>query len=213
MAAGEQPDEEVGMRYAMWLIGLFLLSVICPAGAEVPRSQSDALVTDSSTSSLDKHELSAVGDIGASRDASQTRLAQVNVEEGRIERAEPSEDTSNTFQHLQIERVIEMAHEVNKRIVRAIVQLRVRQESFANATRLVRINEQRFRLGTAPAIEVLDAKAGAASRQGDLISARTTIREVEGLLKDLLELLDDDLLSSKSVPPMLGGIEPSVGNL
>ena len=87
-------------------------------------------------------------------------------------------------------------------LVGTIEQLGVRQESFANAMRLVEINEQRFNIGTAAAIEVLAAKAGAAARLGDLITARTAILDTEDLLKDLIGLYDDDLLSSKSIVPI-----------
>ncbi len=87
-------------------------------------------------------------------------------------------------------------------LVGAIQQLTVREESFSNAMRLVRINEQRFEIGTAAALEVLNAKAGAAARSGALITARTDILDAEDLLKDLIGLYDDDLLSSKSVIPV-----------
>lgn len=366
------------MRYTMWLIGLFLLSVVCPAAAETPHSPSSALVTKGRTSSPDEHEISAVGDLGTNRDASRTRLAQVNVEEGTIELTEPSGNTSNIFEHLQIDLIelekmgqevierlvgeplrltldecVQMALKANQDIlisgyeplladsdlqsalgefdptlsaginhsdsttplsptfslftqgfitsneqefttystgisgklhwgtqydltfggdrelstfsgnvssfrqditltltqpllrgfgpdsnrvrvrtarkalgisaaqleltvlisvgdvikaywdlVGTIEQLGVRQESFANAMRLVEINEQRFNIGTAAAIEVLAAKAGAAARLGDLITARTAILDTEDLLKDLIGLYDDDLLSSKSIVPI-----------
>ena len=87
-------------------------------------------------------------------------------------------------------------------LVGAIQQLTVREESFANAMRLVRINEQRFEIGTAAAIEVLQAKAGAAARSGDLTTARTAILDAEDILKDLIGLYDDDLLSSKNIIPL-----------
>ncbi len=87
-------------------------------------------------------------------------------------------------------------------LVGAIQQLTVRQESFANAMRLVRINEQRFEIGTAAAIEVLQAKAGAAARQSDMITARTAILDAGDVLKDLIGLYDDDLFSSKEMIPV-----------
>jgi len=86
-------------------------------------------------------------------------------------------------------------------LVGTIEQLKVREESFANAMRLVDINQQRFEIGTAAAIEVLQAKAGAASRQSDLITARTNILDSEDVLKDLMGLYDGDLLSFKSIEP------------
>lgn len=351
------------MRYTMCLIGLFLVSALCPASAEVPRGPSDGPVTTGRTSNLD---------------APPIRLAQVNVEESTIELAEPSADGANIFEHLQIELLdlekmgrelverlvgepiqltlnecVQMALEANQDIlisgyeplmaqgdlqsskgefdpalsarlnhsdsitplsptfsvftqdlinvneqefttystgiggklywgtqydltfggdrelgtfsgnessfsqditltltqpllrgfgadsnrvrvrtarnalgisaaqleltvltsvgdvvkaywdlVGTIEQLRVRQESFANAMRLVEIEEQRLNIGTAAAIEVLNSKAGAAARQSDLITARAAILDAEDLLKDLIGLYDDDLLSSKSVVPI-----------
>ncbi len=87
-------------------------------------------------------------------------------------------------------------------LVGAVEQLGVRRESFANAMRLVEINEQRLNIGTAAAIEVLGAKAGAAGRQSDLVIARAAILDTEVLLKDLIGLYEDDLLSSNSLVPI-----------
>ena len=118
--------------------------------------------------------------------------------------AEPSENTSNISEHLQIDllELEKMGQEVNKILVGAIKELRDRQEAVANATRVVEINQRRFNIGTAAAIEVLQAKAGVAGRQIDLITARTSIQNAEGLLKSLIEVLDESRSSSKSdVPP------------
>jgi len=89
-------------------------------------------------------------------------------------------------------------------LVGAIEQVRVQQESLDNARRVLRINEQRYELGTAAALEVLQAKAGVASRQGDLVNARTAVLDAEDRLKNLLGLYDDDnaLLSNVSLVPI-----------
>lgn len=84
-------------------------------------------------------------------------------------------------------------------LVRTIENLQVRQESFDNAKRLVEINERRLEIGTAAAIEVLQAKAGAATRQGEYITARTAIADAEDLLKQLLSMYDGELFSSKRI--------------
>lgn len=86
-------------------------------------------------------------------------------------------------------------------LVGAIDNLKVRQRSLDNAMRLVEINEQRLRIGTAAAIEVLQAKAGAATRQSELITARTSILNSEDVLKNFIHLTDDQIFSPKSVIP------------
>ncbi len=88
-------------------------------------------------------------------------------------------------------------------LVGAIETLTVQQQSLANANRVLRINEQRYELGTAAALEVLSAKAGVAVRQSDLISARTAVFAAEDLLKTLIGLYDEsgELLSMDSLVP------------
>ena len=56
-------------------------------------------------------------------------------------------------------------------LVGAIEQLEVQEESLANAERLLEINERRLELGTAAKIEVLQAKAGVATRLNEVVSA------------------------------------------
>jgi outer membrane protein TolC len=67
--------------------------------------------------------------------------------------------------------------------------------------RLVRINEQRLEIGTAAAIEVLQAKAQAATRHSDLITARTSILDAEDLLKNFINMNDNDIFSTRSIIP------------
>lgn len=86
-------------------------------------------------------------------------------------------------------------------LVGAIQNLQVRRQSLDNAIRLVEINEQRLRIGTAAAIEVLQAKAGAATRQSELITARTSILDAEDVLKNYIGLQDGAVFSSKSIVP------------
>lgn len=86
-------------------------------------------------------------------------------------------------------------------LVGTIENLDVRQESLANAQRLVEVDQRRLEIGTAAAIEVLQAKAGVAVRQSDLIAARTAIANAEDRLKRLLSMRDGDLFSSKRIIP------------
>ncbi|MCH7909118.1 MAG: TolC family protein [Candidatus Hydrogenedentes bacterium] len=95
-------------------------------------------------------------------------------------------------------------------LVGAIETLRVREESLNNAERLVEINKQRLRIGTAAAIEVLQAKAGAATRMGDLVSAQTAIANADDRLKDLIGMQDRELYSPKSIIPIT---RPSVATI
>ena len=86
-------------------------------------------------------------------------------------------------------------------LVGAIQNLEVRKESLDNAMRLVSINEQRLEIGTAAAIEVLQAKAGAATRYSDLVTARTGILDAEDALKNFINMNDNQVFSSRSIVP------------
>ena len=89
-------------------------------------------------------------------------------------------------------------------LVGAIEQVTVQQQALENANRVLRINEQRYELGTAAALEVLSAKAGVAVRQSDLISARTNQLAAEDLLKTLIGMYDEsgELISMASLVPV-----------
>ena len=86
-------------------------------------------------------------------------------------------------------------------LVGAIENLKVRQESLANAERLLRINETRREIGTAADIEVLQSKAGVAMRQSELISASTAVGNASDALKLLLDLREGDLFSKAEIVP------------
>lgn len=86
-------------------------------------------------------------------------------------------------------------------LVGTVESLKVREESLANAERLAEINQRRLEIGTAAAIEVLQAKAGVAMRQSDFITARTAIADAEDRLKGLLGMRDGELFSSKRIVP------------
>ncbi len=89
-------------------------------------------------------------------------------------------------------------------LVGAVEQLRVQQQSLDNALRVLRINEQRYELGTAALLEVLEAKAGVAARQSDLVSARTIVLDAEDVLKTRMGLYDEsgELLSGANIIPI-----------
>jgi len=83
----------------------------------------------------------------------------------------------------------------------AIERLTVREESLDNAERLLHINETRRQLGTAADIDVLQAKAGVAMRQSELIAARAAVGHAEDALKQLLDIRDGDLFSTARILP------------
>ncbi len=87
-------------------------------------------------------------------------------------------------------------------LVGAMENLKVRAESLDNAERLLKVNEKRREIGTAADIEVLQAKAGVATRQSEFISARQNITDASNYLKNLLNLRDGDLFSKALVVPI-----------
>lgn len=86
-------------------------------------------------------------------------------------------------------------------LVGAIESLRVAQQALENAQRLVDISQRRFEIGTAAALEVLQAKAGVASRQSDFIAAQTRIADAEDALKRLISLREGEYFSPKNIVP------------
>jgi len=87
-------------------------------------------------------------------------------------------------------------------LVGAIENVTVREESLANAERLLDISRRQLDLGTAAAIEVLQAKAGVAGRQSDLIAARAQVADAEDVLKQLLNMRDGAYFSGKRIVPV-----------
>jgi len=86
-------------------------------------------------------------------------------------------------------------------LVGAIENLRVQRTALANAERLLSNSETRRDIGTAADIEVLQAKAGVATRQGDFISARSAIEDAADRLKLLLDLTEGNYLSEAFIVP------------
>ncbi len=86
-------------------------------------------------------------------------------------------------------------------LVGTVEALKVREEALANAERLLKMNETRRQIGTAADIEVLQAKAGVATRQSELITARSQISMAADMLKKLLDLREGDLFSKAQLVP------------
>ncbi|MBX3179887.1 MAG: TolC family protein [Candidatus Hydrogenedentes bacterium] len=87
-------------------------------------------------------------------------------------------------------------------LVGAVENLKVRSEALDNAERLLKVNETRQEIGTAADIEVLQAKAGVATRQSDFIAARQSITDASNYLKSLLNLRDGDRFSKALIVPI-----------
>ncbi|HOH49158.1 MAG TPA: TolC family protein [Candidatus Hydrogenedentes bacterium] len=83
----------------------------------------------------------------------------------------------------------------------ALDAVSVREESLRNAERLLKINETRREIGTAADIEVLQAKAGVAARQSDLVSASSRASDAADVLKQALGMRDGDYFSKVMIIP------------
>lgn len=86
-------------------------------------------------------------------------------------------------------------------LVGAIQNVRVRRTSVENAERLLDITQRRMDIGTAAPIDVVQAQAGVAVRQSDLISAMAQSDDAGDLLKRLLNLQEDSQLSRDTLVP------------
>jgi outer membrane protein TolC len=87
-------------------------------------------------------------------------------------------------------------------LVGAMENLKVQSEALDNAERLLKVNETRREIGTAADIEVLQAKAGVATRQSQYITARQRIADASNLLKNHLNLRDGDRFSKALIVPI-----------
>ncbi len=87
-------------------------------------------------------------------------------------------------------------------LVGAVENVKVQEGSLANAERLLRISQTRREIGTAADIEVLQAKAGVATRQSELVNARSLTADASDRLKRLLDLRDEGRFSRALVVPV-----------
>lgn len=100
--------------------------------------------------------------------------------------------------------VIDIVSEVKTtywRLVNALGDLEAKRLSLQLAYDLVKINEAQVNVGTLAPIEVLQAKATAASREVDIISAEQTVRDVEDSLKRLLNIPETDPIWTAAIIP------------
>lgn len=87
-------------------------------------------------------------------------------------------------------------------LVGAIEELKVRQSSMTNAERLLTLNEKRLEIGTGAAIDVVQARAGLAARQSDVISAMGTVGDATNRLRNLLNIEKGDPLQERRITPV-----------
>lgn len=87
-------------------------------------------------------------------------------------------------------------------LVGAIKSLEVQNQSLRNAERLLSINESREKLGTAAPLEIVQAQAGVATRQGEVIAARARVRDAEDVLRNALSLHGDPVFGDARLLPM-----------
>ncbi len=120
----------------------------------------------------------------------------------RIRSAEKSRDISEAQLRLTVLNTVSEVIKAYWDLVGAIETLSVREESLANAERLYDINVTRRDIGTAADIEVLQAKAGVAARQGDVVSARARIADAEDYLKQILDMREDGIFSNARIHPL-----------
>lgn len=86
-------------------------------------------------------------------------------------------------------------------LVGATDSLAVREQAVANAERLLDIGQRRLDIGTGAALEVLQAKAGVATRQTELITARSQVANSEDVLKQVLNMRENGVFSGKRIVP------------
>ncbi len=79
--------------------------------------------------------------------------------------------------------------------------VRVHEGALRNAERLYKINEKRRDIGTAADLDVLQAKAGVAMRQSELIAAYARVADAGDVLKLALNLQDEGLFSRITIIP------------
>ncbi|HEO72071.1 MAG TPA: TolC family protein [Candidatus Hydrogenedentes bacterium] len=124
------------------------------------------------------------------------------VNRARIRMAECAQGASEEQLRVVVMQTVAEVVKAYWDLVGAVESVRVRSESLANAERLLETSAKRLDIGTAAAIEVLQAKAGVAMRQSDLIAARSTVRDAEDMLKTLLDMRDDGVFSNKRLVPV-----------
>jgi outer membrane protein TolC len=119
----------------------------------------------------------------------------------RLRTAEKARQMSDAQVRLAVMTTVAQVVKAYWDLVGAVESVTVREEALSNAERLLDIAQKRLDIGTGAAIEVLQAKAGVATRQTDLITARSQVADAEDLLKQILNLRDHGIFSAKRIVP------------
>ena len=119
----------------------------------------------------------------------------------RIEAAKNAREITEAQLHLTVLRAVSEVIKAYWDLTGAVDAVRVREESLRNAERLLKINETRREIGTAADIEVLQAKAGVAARQSDLVSASSRASDAADILKQALGMREGDYFSKVMIVP------------
>lgn len=120
----------------------------------------------------------------------------------RIQTARNMRESNEWQLRLQVMNTIAQVVKSYWDVVGAVEAVKVAETALDNARRLLSINETRREIGTAADLEVVQAKAGVSSRQGDLISATARAVDAGDLLKQILNIRDGDYLSKLRVVPL-----------
>jgi len=87
-------------------------------------------------------------------------------------------------------------------LVYAIEDYKVKQQSLKLAQDLLAKNKKEVEVGKLAEIEILNAEAVVASREADILQAEALVRRNEDMLKDLLNIIEDEELTPKKIIPL-----------
>ncbi len=125
----------------------------------------------------------------------------IKVNTTRLEMARKSEKIGESQLKMTVMNTVTEIIKAYWDLVGAMENVKVREEALANAERLLSISEKRREIGTAADIEVLQAKAGVATRQSELVAAQAQLETASDLLKNLLMLRDENMFSKVLIVP------------
>jgi outer membrane protein TolC len=119
----------------------------------------------------------------------------------RIRQAKNSRVASESQLHLTVMNTISSVTKAYWDLVGAVENVRVRFKSLDNAERLLDITQKRLEIGTASPLEVVQAQAGLAARQSDLITAQSQVKDGSDRLRRLLNMQDEGVVAHQSISP------------
>ncbi len=137
-----------------------------------------------------------------------------NFNTARIRMAENAKKIAESQMRLAVMTVVSEVVKTYWDLVGTIESVLVREQALANAERLLEISRKRLDIGSAAAMEVLQAKAGVAMRQTDLVTARSQVQNAEDAIKAVLNMRDNGIFSSARIIPVdrpnVGDFDPDI---